>query len=41
QLRARARRLKKMHHIDILFVDYLQLLHRRPRNPPDRSKLFQ
>ncbi|NBR62814.1 MAG: hypothetical protein EBT77_00600, partial [Verrucomicrobia bacterium] len=26
QLRARARRLKKMHHIEILFVDYLQLL---------------
>ncbi len=26
QLRARARRLKKMHHIEILFIDYLQLL---------------
>lgn len=26
QLRARARRLKKMHHIEIIFVDYLQLL---------------
>ena len=26
QLRARARRLKKSHHIEIIFVDYLQLL---------------
>lgn len=29
ELRARARRMKKRHHVDLIVVDYLQLLHSR------------